>query len=98
MPLKRYRLPAWLPRLLFSGVLLWQLLAVSCFGWAIISSVTAGSLNRDLMNAAFMTGSGLWAAFMIADEILQQYDAEHAHVLFFIAQLASFATLYVLPS
>ena len=37
-------------------------------------------------------------AFMLADEILKQYDVEHSHVLFFIAQLISFVALHVLPS
>jgi hypothetical protein len=41
---------------------------------------------------------GLWAAFMLADEILKQYDVEHSHVLFFIAQLVTFVSFYVLPS
>lgn len=96
--MERYPAPRWLPQLLFSGVLVWQLLIVFFFGWAIISSLTAGYLNSRLMNAAFLAGIGLWAAFMIADEIFKQYDAEHSHILFFIAQLVTFATLYALPS
>jgi len=95
---KTYSLPRWLPRLLFSGVLLWELVIVSCFGWTIISSVTNGSINMFLVSAAFLAGLGLWASFMIADEIFKQYDAEHSHILFFIAQLVTFATFYVLPS
>ena len=86
-----------LPWLLFSGVLCSQLLVVFLFGWAIISSA-AGVLNSQAVNAAFMAGLGLWAAFMLADEIFKQYDAEHSHVLFFIAQLVTFISLYVLPS
>lgn len=87
-----------LPWLLFSGVLSCQLLAACLFGWGIISSVSAGSFNSAATNAAFLVGMGLWAAFMLADETLKQYDVEHSHVLFFIAQLVSFVALHVLPS
>jgi hypothetical protein len=95
---KTYSASKWLPWLLFSGVLSCQLLAVCLFGWGIISSVSAGSFNSVATNAAFLVGLGLWAAFMLADEILKQYDVEHSHVLFFIAQLVSFVALHVLPS
>ena len=87
-----------LPHLLFIGVLCWQLLVSSLFGWAVVSSVSAGAMNVDAINAAFFSGLGLWAGFMLADEIFKQYDTEHAHVLFFIAQLMTFVALHVLPS
>ena len=93
-----YHAPPWLPRLLFLGVLLWQLLALGFFGWAIVSSFVAGSLDWGPLNAAFAASLGLLAALMIADEILKQYDLERAHVLFFIAQLVTLMVLYVLPS
>jgi hypothetical protein len=67
------------------------------FVWAVISSA-AGSLDPEAVNAAFTAGLSLWATFMLADEIFKQYDAEHSHVLFFIAQLVTFISLYVLPS
>jgi hypothetical protein len=93
-----YSSPRWLPQVLFVGVLCWQCLVWMAFGWAIISSVSAGAINADAMNAAFFMGLGLWAGFMLADEIFKQYDTEHAHVLFFIAQLVTFVALHVLPS
>ena len=95
---KTYSLPRWLPRLLFSGVLLWELVIVSCFGWAIMSSAINGAINTVLVNTAFVAGLGLWGGFIIADEIFKQYDTEHSHILFFIGQLVTLATFYVLPS
>ena len=94
---KTYSASRWLPRLLFSGVLCSQLLVVFLFGWAIISSA-GGSLNFKAIDAACVSGLGLWAVFMLADEILKQYDVEHSHVLFFIAQFVTFLSFYVLPS
>ena len=87
-----------LPRLLFTGVLCWQLLTVLLFGRAILSSLSAGSLNWEATNAAFMAGLGLWAGFLLADEILKQYETEHSHVLFFMAQLMTLVAVYTLPA
>ena len=86
-----------LPRLLFFGVLGFQLLIVCLFGWAFFSSLSAGSIRPDPVNAAFSASVGLWAAFMLADEIFKQYDTEHAHVLFFIAQLLTFVAVQAMP-
>lgn len=96
--LKTYSGSRWLPWLLFCGVLCSQLLVVCLYWWAVISSGSAGSLNWTAINAACISGLGLWAAFMLADEILKQYDVEHSHVLFFMAQLVTFVSFYVLPS
>jgi hypothetical protein len=88
----------WIPRLLFTGILCFQFLTVLLFGWATISSVWDMSLNSRAINAAFGGGLGLVIGFMLADEILKQYDTEHSHVLFFIAQLISLLALYILPA
>ena len=63
-----YRAPSWLPKVLFSGVLLWQLCTLLLFGWAIVASLENVSLNLGLVDAAFAAGLGLWGAFMLADE------------------------------
>jgi len=92
-----YSAPRWLPRLLFFGVLCWQLLVWLLFGWSIMSSVSAGAIQSDAVHAALFAGLALWAGFMLADEIFKQYDTEHAHVLFFIAQLLTFVALQMTP-
>ena len=93
-----YHAPLWLPRFLFSGILLWQLLAVIYFSRATILSFYGWTAGRGPANAAFAVGLSLWAAFMIADEIFKEYDTQRSHVLFFIAQLATLLALHVLPS
>jgi hypothetical protein len=92
-----YHAPPWIPRGLFLGVLLWQLLTLIFFGWAIVSSAMAGALARGALNAAFTTSIGLLAAFMIADEIFKEYDLERGHVLLLTVQLVTLIGLYVLP-
>ena len=93
-----YHSPQWLPSFLFLGILLWQLLALTCFGWAILSSAEAGSLARGPVNAAFAASIGLLATFMIADEIFKEYDLERGHNMLFIAHLVTLILLYALPS
>jgi hypothetical protein len=91
-----YGAPAWVPRLLFSGVVVWQLIAATLYGWAMVSSCSAGQLDAPLVNAAFFAGLGLWAAFMLADEITINYEFERTHELLFIAQLGSLIVLFSL--
>jgi hypothetical protein len=93
-----YRAPQWLAGFLFTGVVLWQLIAVALFGCALVSSFTLGALDFASMNSAFAVGVGFWAALMIADEIFLRYENESWHALLFIAQLATWMSFYVLPS
>jgi len=93
-----YRAPRWLPGLLFSGVLLWQLLAVVLFASALVSSFKLGGPDFPSINSAFAVGAAFWAALMIADEIFLRYEIESWHALIFIAQLVTWMSLYVLSS
>ena len=93
-----YGAPPWVPRLLFLGVVLWQLLATALYGWAFAASLKAGVIAWSAVNTAFAVGLGLWAAFMIADEITIKYAYEQSHELLFIAQLATLMALYLLPA
>ena len=76
-----YRAPAWVPRLLFLGVMAWQFVAAALFWYALADMAVA--------NAAFSAGILLFAAFMIADELTLKYAMEQPHELLFIAQIAS---------
>jgi hypothetical protein len=93
-----YGAPAWVPAFLFAGVVAWQLAAAALYAWAFYVSFAAGWIAPTAMNTAFAAGIGLWAAFMIADEITIKYAYEQSHELLFIAQLASLVAMHVLPS
>jgi len=93
-----YHAPRWVPALLFTGVIVWQLVAALFFGWAFVSSVMAGRLAWAPIHAAFATALALWAAFMITDEICKQYDTQSSHVSLFTAQLLTLVSLHLLPS
>ena len=93
-----YGAPSWVPALLFGGVVAWQLVAASLYAWAFCASLAAGAISMPAVNVAFAAGIGLWAAFMVADEITIKYAYEQSHELLFIAQLASLVAMHVLPS
>lgn len=93
-----YAAPDWLPGLLFAGVILWQGLAVFLFWQAALRSLGSGVLNLEATTPAFAVSLGLWAAFMLADEIFKVYDGESTHLLIFLAQLVTLVSLYILPA
>lgn len=92
-----HRAPAWVPRLAFLGVLAWQLIAMVLFGWAFEASLDSWTIAARPVNLAFGAGLGLWAAFMLADEITIKYAYEQSHELLFIAQLATLVAIHSLP-
>lgn len=87
-----YSWPEWLGGLLFLGVILWQGLAMLLF-WRAVLAYPAGP---EPVYTAFAASLGLWAAFMLADEIFTAYRQENAHAQFFIAQLATLLALQLL--
>ena len=91
-----YAPPAWVPRLLFLGVLAWQLLAAVLFWYALAASGGSGILHMDAVNAACAAGILLWAAFMIADEITIKYAMEQPHEILFVAQLATLLVMHLI--
>ena len=92
-----YRAPAWVPKLLFAAVVIWQFAAASLYVVAFASSYASGVLQAGFVNAAFTVGISLWAAFMLADEITIKYGYEQSHELLFMAQLVSLGAIYLLP-
>lgn len=87
----RYGTPGWLNALLFVGVICWE-------GAAALLFCLAGLLGRrELRLAAFAAGLGLWAAFLLADEVLVAYALEGTHLRLFTAQLATLLAVELLP-
>ena len=88
----RYGTPGWLNGLLFAGVLCWEGLAAALFwlAWRLFPS-------RSILYAAFTAGLGLWAAFLVADEVCIAYAVEATHLRLFTAQLATLLAVELLP-
>jgi hypothetical protein len=87
----RYGTPDWLNGLLFLGVIGWEALAAWLFWRA------AWRLQPGAVRAAFTAGLGLWAAFLLADEVFLAYTVEAAHLRLFTAQLATLLAVELLP-
>jgi hypothetical protein len=81
-----------------AGIILWQGAAAMLFVRAGALSLGLGSLDHGAANAAFAVGVGFWGALMSADEVFLQYERQASHATLFIAQLASWMGLYLLPN
>lgn len=91
----RYGTPAWLNASLFTGVIVWEgttalLFWLACWRFR----TTAG---RRLAYLAFTSGLGLWAAFLLADEIFIAYNLSGVHMRLLIAQLATLLVIELVP-
>jgi hypothetical protein len=82
---------------LFLGVIAWEGLAAVLFWLAWFSFRGRGQAGGAPLYAAFLTGLGLWAAFVIADEVCIAYAVEATHWRLFIAQLATLLTVELVP-
>ncbi len=90
-----YSPPDWLAGVLFLGVVLWQGLALVllwvAFGWMLAQGPALAQIDL-----AFGVLLGLWAAFMLADEIFRAYENQTKHLLIFISQLITVLLLHFL--
>jgi hypothetical protein len=92
----RYGPPAWLNGLLFLGVVCWEGTTALLFWLAWMRSRTKEG-GRRLLYAAFTAGLGLWATFLVADEVCITYTVEGTHLRLFTAQLVTLLTVELLP-
>ncbi|MGD8624103.1 MAG: hypothetical protein PVF47_02225 [Anaerolineae bacterium] len=90
-------LPPWATGLLFAGVVAWQTIGVVLFWNALYRYGVNGSGDLAAVYIAFAVTLGLWAGFMVADEVFFIYDQQTTHMLLFIAQLASLMAIVLLP-
>lgn len=93
----RYSLSQFVPNFLFLGVVIWEGLASALFCCATLLVVRKSNEADRAVQLAFAVGLALWAAFVLADEILIQYAVEGTHVRLFVAQLASLMYLELVP-
>lgn len=84
----KFGVPYWVNPILLAGVIAWQALAALLF-WR-----SAGSGGAAL-GAPFTVGLGLWAVFILLDELLLIFEtgAEATHLRLLIAQLLTLVFL-----
>lgn len=93
-----YDAPAPLAGLLYAGVIFWQLVAATLLWYALVGSLAADALLTGAVNLAFAVALAMWAAFLLLEEVFQQYRTEGKHLLFFIGQLLTLGALHLLPN
>ncbi|WP_338875174.1 hypothetical protein WBJ53_06080 [Spirosoma sp. SC4-14] len=88
-----YQSPVWLSILFFAGVILWEGIGAFLFWKAFAAVFRQNPTQKISIHQAFGFTIGLWAAFILADEIFLAYmlggiSATHYNLL--LAELASF--------
>jgi hypothetical protein len=91
----RYGTPGWLNGLLFVGVVCWE--GATALLFCLAGLRWGRREGHGLRHAAFATGLGLWAAFLLADEAFVAYALEGTHLRLFTAQLATLLAVELLP-
>lgn len=92
-----YSVPAWLPPILFVGIITWSFLSTVLFVVAAITPLQPEPRWRTRVNTAFIVSLSLWLAFFIADQIVMKFDLEENHMVQGGFQLLSFMAIHLLP-
>lgn len=95
---ERYGTPVGLSGCLFAGVIIWELVALLLFWRAVF--LFRGLDDRQGLGVvfpAFIVAVGLFAAFILADEIFMAYSVENTHRNIFIALVVSVLAIRLLP-
>lgn len=94
-----YNTPAGINVAFFLGLLLWQALAVGLF-WRAFRSYGRRTDGWETVYRAFGTSIGLWASFVLMDELFIAYEIpglEATHVRLLVASLVSLLAVQLLP-
>jgi hypothetical protein len=90
-----YHAPTWLNQLLFTGVIVWQAVSAILFWRSLYLAWSANNLNLPALTLAFAFGLGLFAAFMLSDELFHYYQGERSHLEIFTGLLVTLIILVV---
>ncbi len=93
-----YKTLAWLAPILFAGTIAWAGVSTILMWRALVLFAGVGDpLGLGAVYAAFAASLGLFAAFLIADEIFIAPAYEIKHLCVFLALLVSMLVLGLLP-
>lgn len=92
-----YGVPAWLPAILFVGILAWSLLSTVLLVLAATTPLQPEARWRRRVDAAFIVSLGLWLAFFIADQVVMKFGLEENHMVQGGLQLLCFLAIRLLP-
>jgi hypothetical protein len=93
----RYQCSLTTNTVLFAGVIAWQGLAAFLFAYAAVSLRAKKGNAARLAYPPFTVSLGLWAAFMIADEVFLAFPVEWTHRGIFTSLLGSLLVIALVP-
>lgn len=93
----RAHLPGWVPVFLFYIIVVWQLLATTFFGIALLASQRGQLLDISAINAAFTVACCHGLALLLADEMFDDEQRRRSHALYLLLQMASLLCVHLLP-
>lgn len=93
----RYAAPGWLNGVLFSGVIAWETLIALAYWLALMRYRGRDSAGMAIVRCAFGLSFGLWAAFILVDEVLIAYKFEDVHVRILVTQLVTLLVVELVP-
>lgn len=91
----RYGVCDTINRILFAGVIAWEGLAALLLAHAALTF--RARANLPAVRRALGVSLPLWGAFMLADEIVFTFKFEETHMRIFIAQLATWLAIELIP-
>jgi len=95
--LQMYHVPAWLPAILFIGIIAWSLISTGLFFWASVAITRDKEIWMHRAKVAFIISLCYWMAFFLADQIVMKFDLEENHMVQGGFQLMTFLAMYILP-
>jgi hypothetical protein len=94
---QKCRTPPWMTTWLFMGILAWEAVAMSWLWVAFLNFQGLHQPGASLLYPAFLVNLALWAALLIADELVLSYDTEATHFRVLMAQMITLLVLILLP-
>ncbi|WP_460957438.1 hypothetical protein [Spirosoma litoris] len=94
-----YEPPTWLAGFLFAGVIFWEAIGAILFWKAFRITLQLNQKLNVTMHAAFGITIGLWASFILADEIFLTYlfgGLSSTHFNLLLAELGTFILIRLL--
>lgn len=92
-----YSVPGWLDKLFLLGAMLWEAVGAGLFWRALRLYLVRDRARFAATYTASSTLLGLFAAFLLADEVLHAYEMERDHRDIALGLLASLLALEHLP-
>ena len=92
-----YHVPAFLPPVLYVGIITWSLLSTLLFALAAMTPLQPATRWWHRANMAFIVSLGLWLTFFLADQIILNFDLEQNHMVQGGFQLLTFVAIHLLP-